>query len=78
MPDFKFSDLHVSEADVKKVLSSPEGKKLLQLLNRDGGTRLRQAADALKSGNTDAAQQILAPVMNTQEATTLLRKLNRE
>ena len=78
MPDINFSDFHFSEADVKKALTSPEGMKLLQLLNQDGGKRLRQAADALKSGKQADAQQILAPLMETDEAAQLLKKLNRE
>lgn len=32
------------EQDIRRVLGSPEGQKLLQLLNRDGGQALRQAA----------------------------------
>lgn len=78
MPDINFSDFHFSEADVKKALTSPEGMKLLQLLNQDGGKRLRQAADALKNGKQADAQQILAPLMETNEAAQLLKKLNRE
>lgn len=77
MQDFHFSDYHFSEADVKKALTSPEGKKLLQLLSQDGGTRLRQAADALRSGNTAGFQEILSPVMKTEEAAALLKKLDQ-
>ena len=78
MPGINFSDFHFSEADVKKALTSPEGQKLLQLLNRDGGKRLREAAEALKNGRQEEAQAILSPVMESSEASQLILKLNRE
>lgn len=78
MPGINFSDFHFSEADVKKALTSPEGQKLLQLLNRDGGKRLREAAEALKNGRQEEAQAILSPVMESSEASQLIQKLNRE
>lgn len=77
MPDFEFSGHTFSEADVKKVMHSKEGKQLLQLLNRDGGIRLQQAADALKSGNTEKMQQLLTPLLQTKEAERLLEQLDR-
>jgi len=78
MPDFNFSDFHVSEAEVKRVLASPEGMQLLQLLNQDGGKRLRQAAEALKNGRQSDAQQIISPLMESREAAQLLKKLERK
>ena len=78
MPEFHLSDYSFSEADVKRVLTSPEGQKLLRLLNRDGGVRLRQAAEALKRGDQAAAQQALRPVMVTEEAARLVQSINRE
>ena len=78
MPGINFSDFHFSEADVKKALTSPEGQKLLQLLNRDGGKRLREAAEALKNGRQEEAQAILSPMMESREASQLIQKLNRE
>ena len=78
MSDFNFSNFHFSEADVRKALTSPEGLKLLQILNRDGGKKLREAADALKNGRSDTAQQILAPLVETEEAAQLLKKLKQE
>ena len=78
MSELNFSGFRFSEADVKKVLTSPEGKKLLQLLNQDGGKALRQAADALKNGQNQTAQQILQPIMESDAAVGLIKKLNRE
>ena len=78
MPRINFSDFHFSEADVKKALTSPEGQKLLRLLNQDGGKRLREAAEALKNGRQEEAQAILSPMMESREASQLIQKLNRE
>ncbi len=67
-----------SEADIKKVLGSPEGQALLQLLNRDGGTLLRQAAAAVKSGDMEKAKQLVQPVMESRDAAALIEKINRK
>ena len=41
--------LPFSEQQIRRVLGSPEGQKLLQLLSRDGGAALRQAAQAMRA-----------------------------
>ena len=63
---------------VKKVLGSKEGQKLLELLNRDGGTALKQAAGAFRSCDMDAVKRILEPVMQTPEASKLVDEINRK
>ena len=62
---------------IRSVLGTKEGQQLLSLLNRDGGTALRQAASAVKSGDYAAAQKILEPVMQTPEASRLVDAINR-
>ena len=62
---------------IRSVLGTKEGQKLLSLLNRDGGAALRQAASAVKSGDYAAAQKILEPVMQTPEASRLVDAINR-
>ena len=69
--------LPFNEKDIKRVLGSPEGQQILRLLNRDGGQALRQAADALRSGNTDEAKRVLSPIMESEEAAGLINKLNK-
>ena len=70
-------DFPFSESQIRAVLGSAEGKKLLSLLQQDGGERLKQAAAAIKSGNYASAQTILEPVMQTQEASELVQKINK-
>lgn len=69
--------LPFAEKDIKKVLESAEGQKLIQILNRDGGNALRQAAAALQRGDLESAKQVLSPVMESEEASQLVDKLNR-
>ena len=71
-------NLPFSQEEVAKVLGSSAGRQLLQLLNRDGGQTLRQAANALQSGNFEQAKQILAPVMESEEASKLVKTLNEK
>lgn len=65
-----------SPAEIKAVLGSAEGKRLLELLNRDGGTLLRQAAESIRRGDQDNAKQLLEPLMQSGEAAELVRKIN--
>lgn len=69
--------LPFDEAAIRRVLGSPEGQQILQLLNRDGGQALRKAADALRTGNTEAAREVLSPIMESEAAAGLIDKLNR-
>lgn len=73
MPD---RNLPFSQKDIAKVFGSSAGQQLLQLLNRDGGQALRQAASALQTGNFTQAKEILSPVMESEEASRLIQALN--
>ena len=59
------NQLPFNEKDIRRVLGSPEGQKILKLLNQDGGQALRQAANALRSGNTEEAKRIISPIMES-------------
>ena len=67
-----------TQADIRKVFGTDEGKKLIAYLSRDGGAALKKAAAALKKGDQAAAQQILSPMMQTEEAQNLIDKINRK
>ena len=58
------------------VLSTPEGRQLLTLLSRDGGSALSQAAQALRNGDTELAKSIVSPLMQSDEAQALIEKIN--
>lgn len=67
-----------SVEQMKSVLNSAEAKQLIALMQQDGGQRLRQAAEEFKKGNTAVAQELLRPMVETQEADTLLKKINQK
>lgn len=65
-----------SPEQLRRVLGSSEGRQLLALLSSGCGEHLRQAADAAKQGDHARAMELLQPVLNTEQAQALLRKLN--
>ena len=67
-----------TELDIRKVLGSPEGQALLRLLNRDGGTLLKQAAAAVKAGDMEKAKSLVQPVMESKDAAALIEKINKK
>lgn len=62
---------------IRKVLGSDEGKRLLEILNRDGGAALRQAAAAYQAGDSERVRQLMEPLMRAPEAAGLIERLNR-
>lgn len=65
-----------SEAEVRAVLGSQEGRQLIELLNRDGGAALRRAAESVKGGDMAAAKAAIAPLLQTQQARELMQSIN--
>ncbi len=65
------------QKNVQKILSSREGQQLIKLLSGDGGTALKQAGSALKQGDSQAAQAIMAPLAENPEVQRLLKSLEK-
>lgn len=76
MDEEKKSALPFSEKDIRRVLASTEGRKLLMLLTKEHGGVLSSAAEALKQGDTERAKALLAPVMEQPEAAELVSRIN--
>ena len=68
--------LPFTKQQLAAVLSTNEGRQLLTLLSRDGGSALSQAAQALKSGDAELAKSIVSPLMQSDEAQALIEKIN--
>ena len=51
----------ITKAQADAQLGSPEGKKLIAMLQQDGGKRLRQAAAAAKAGDTETLEALIGP-----------------
>lgn len=60
------------------LLSTPQGRQLMQHLTADGGAAMRQAGEALRSGNTEKVRQLLSPMVESQEVSALLNTLEKE
>ena len=64
----------MSPQEMGKVLSSPEGKRLLAMLSESGG--LNRAIEAFKKGDMKGVQAALQPAMEKPETAELLGKIN--
>ena len=51
-----YAGFSFTKQQLAAVLSTPEGRQLLTLLSRDGGSALSQAAQALKNGDQKPCQ----------------------
>ncbi len=69
------NSLPFSKEDLKRVLTSPEGQRLLAILRQSGGSALDQAAASVRSGDYAAAQTLLEPMLRDPEAQKLVEKL---
>ena len=78
MENQKAAESGFSPEQLRSVLASKEGKQLMQLLNRDGGAALRQAAAAARNGDYEQAKRIMEPLMQTPEAARLVDEINRK
>ena len=70
-----FAGFSVSEAQIQQVLGSPEGRKLLSLLQKNGGSTLQTALSAAKNGDSAGAQQAMEQLLSSGEAASLLRRM---
>lgn len=59
----KFSVNEPDPERLRKLLQSPDGAALLRLLQKGGPGTLHAAAQAIRAGDAETAQQILAPLL---------------
>ena len=64
-----------SKRAMEALLRSPDGKRLIALLSRDGGSAMRQAASALTSGNERQAKAAMEPMLQNPEVQALLQSM---
>ncbi len=65
------------QKNIQKLLSTSEGRQLIKLLSGNGGAALKSAGNALRQGNTQEAQAIMAPLMKDPEVQKLLKSLEK-
>ena len=71
----KISNSGPDPEQLKVLLTSPQGKALLRILQADGGAGLRAAAEALKKGDQAGVRAALSPLLAGTEAERLTREL---
>lgn len=64
----------ISSEEMKRVMSTQEGKDLLQLLSQSGG--LQAAVEAFRKGDMQGVQKALQPALQSKKAGELLEKIN--
>lgn len=69
----KSQDFSVKEA--QRLAQTPEGQKLMALLQQQDNTALQKAMTAASSGNYKAAGEILQSLLSSEEAKSLMKQL---
>lgn len=62
---------------VMGLLTSPDAKKLMELLNQNGGANLKGAADAAMKGDSSALMGLMQQVMGTKEGAAVVERLQK-
>ena len=71
----KNSNIPLSPAQIRKLLSSPEGAALIRLLQKDGGKGIQTAAASLRRGDPEGAKAALAPLLEGTDGEALADRL---
>ena len=62
-PSQKISNSAMDPEQLRRLFSSADGKRLMQLLQSDGGAALASAAAAIRRGDAGSAQALLSPLL---------------
>ena len=72
------NSLPFSKEDLRRVLSSPEGRQLLSILRAGDGEALNRATQAVGRGDYADAQALLSPMLRNPEAQKLMEQLKKQ
>lgn len=67
--------LKASLGELKRFATSPEGKKLVSALGESGGKAALNAAEGLKSGDTESVRKLITYLQTTKEGKALADKI---
>ena len=59
-----------------RIMSSPDTKALMEMLNRQSGSSLKGAADAAMKGDTKALTGIVERLMQSKEGVEVVGRIN--
>lgn len=63
---------------LQALMGAAETKKLLAILQRDGGTAWNQATQAIRQGDYSKAQSILQPLVSGTDAASIAQQLRQK
>ena len=66
---------NISLKDAQKLVSSPAGRRLMELLQKNEDAKLNEATEKFLSGDAAQAQKLLKPLLESPEIATLLKQL---
>ena len=69
----KSQDFSIREA--QRLAKTPEGQRLMQLMQQEDTGQLQKAMELAGAGNYKAAGDILGPLLSSPEVQALLRQL---
>ena len=61
--------------EINKIISSEQGKKMMQSLSDETGNAVKRAAQAAKDGEADLAKTYISKVLATKEGQEIAKKL---
>ena len=64
--------------ELLRLAQTPAGKKLIALLQSQGGSGLQRAIASAAAGDYSRAREILSELLSTPEAQTLLKELEEQ
>ena len=74
----KNSNILPDAAQLRKLLTSPEGVALVRLLQQDGGAGLRAAAESLRRGDAEGAKAALSPLLQGTDGEQLASRIGEQ
>ena len=67
-----------SMQDMMRIAQSPTGQQLISLLKQSDPSQLKKLSAMASSGNMDQAKDVLQQMLRSNEAQTLMQKLEEE
>lgn len=63
--------------DLRHFADSPEGKRMVQAIGKQGGASVQAAADGLKHGDVDAVKNLVTFLQGSKEGKALVKEIRK-
>lgn len=60
---------------ILEIANSPDGQKLLNLVQQQGGSRLNSAMQQAERGDYSSAKELISKIMESPEANELIKRI---